>query len=100
MCLLNWHFVMQQRIIVTGMRGSKVPQLQGALEESSAARAADTGWDDDAESQSSSASSTAGSDGSVSPELQRTASLLISRSLSLGGALLGSASVEPQLKPP
>ncbi|CAK0783551.1 hypothetical protein CVIRNUC_006750 [Coccomyxa viridis] len=72
----------------------------GALEESSAARAADTGWDDDAESQSSSASSTAGSDGSVSPELQRTASLLISRSLSLGGALLGSASLKPQPKPP
>ena len=67
--------------------------------------APDTGWDDeDADLASSSASSTTGSDDSVSPELQRTTSLLISRSLSLGGALLGSSNStavpSPLLKPP
>lgn len=62
--------------------------------------APDTGWvDEDADSASSSADSTAGSDNSVSPELQRTTSLLISRSLSLGGALLGSGSYSAPPKP-
>ena len=79
--------------------------MQGAHVDSKRVIAQDTGWDDeDADSQSSSASSTAGSDNSVSPELQRTTSLLISRSLSLGGALLGSSNSTaispPILKPP
>lgn len=84
--------------------------MQGAQAESNRLAATDTGWDDpddDADSHTSSAGSSAGSDNSVSPELRRTTSLLISRSLSLGGALLGPpgsggswGSPGPTLKPP
>lgn len=68
--------------------------VQGLQAESSKVIPADTGWlgDDGDGSQSSSASSSAGSDNSVSPEMQRNTSLLLSRSMSLGGALLGRSS--------
>ena len=68
--------------------------VQGTQAESSKVIPADTGWIGDVgdDSQSSSASSSAGSDNSVSPEMQRNTSLLLSRSMSLGGALLGRSS--------